>query len=282
MFLRNATVVGIDPKFKLDPEPLSGAAFVPPMSQMFESYGFSPVRGDELSVTVGDFTLLRFTSSRKVMPASAVNAIAAEKAAELEEQQGFRPGKKAMKELKERVIDELLPRALTTTSHTHIIIDRVNHCLLIDSTSESAVTRIQRELTKLYEKIGLQDVKWPRKARLTAMLGDDDAPSGFTVDDEATLEYGSGKRVTFRKTDLYGDDVQDHLDAEASVASLAMTYNDRMSFVLNDGMQLRRLKPLEVVRTSAKELAKEDRLEGELALAGAELSSLVAAVMGEA
>lgn len=281
MFLRNATVVGIDPKFKFDPELLSSAAFAPPMSNEFESYGFSPVRGDELAVTVGDFTLLKFTTARKVMPASAINAIAAEKAAAQAEEQGFPLGKKAMKELKERVIDELLPRALTTTSHTHIIIDRVNHCLLIDSTAEAAVTRIQRELVKLYEKIGLQDVKWPRQARLTTMI-DADTPNGFTVDDEATLAYASGKRVVFRKADLFGEDVNTHFVSGASVVSLAMTYNDRISFVLNDSMQLRRLKPLEVVRTSAKELAKEDRLEGELALAGAELSSLVSAVMGEA
>lgn len=282
MFLRNATVVGIDPKFKLDQGLLERSSFMPPMSNMFESYGFSPVRGDELTVTVGDYTLLRFTQGRKVMPASAINAIVAEKAAELEEQQGFRPGKKAMKELKERVIDELLPRALTTTAHTHVIVDHVNHCLLIDSTAEGTVTRIQRELVKIFEKIGLQDVRWPRKDRLTAMLQDDLPPRGFTVDDEAVLEYGSGKRIVFRKTDLYGDDVQFQAQLGASVASLAMTYNDRISFVLNDSMQLRRIKPLGVVRTSVKELAKEDRLEGELALAGAELSALVAAVMGEA
>jgi recombination associated protein RdgC len=62
--------------------------------------------------------LLRFDTDEKILPTSVINRVAKARAAELEEQQGFPPGKKAMKELKERVADELLPRAFPKLSST--------------------------------------------------------------------------------------------------------------------------------------------------------------------
>ena len=70
--------------------------------------------------------LIVLGTEKKLLPSTVVNQVAKARAAELEEQQGFAPGKKAMKELKERVFDELLPRAFTIRSNTWCWIDPVN------------------------------------------------------------------------------------------------------------------------------------------------------------
>lgn len=274
MWLKSATLVGFNPKHKFDPTKPASAPFVPTLSSQFESYGFSPVRDGEHYVSNNTAALMRFTTEKKVIPSSAVNLLLEERCRELEKQQGFAPGKKARRELKERIVDELLPRALVVRRHTNIMVDFGNACILIESTSDATVRLVQRELVALYPDLGLQDVKWPRAARMTQFL--EDEPKGFTLDDKVTLAYSQGKVVSYRQTQLHAADVQAHVTAGATVRSLAMTYDDRLSFVINDNGQLRGIRPLDVVKESAREIANDaDRFDNEFALASMELSRLV-------
>lgn len=284
MWLKSATIVGISPKakFETDPENYVAATFAPPTSAELLRHGFSPVHPDRyLAHAAGKFTLMHFTVAKKHLPASAINDIVAQRAAELEKEQGFPPGKKARKELKERVVDELLPRALTTRSVTPILIDQENHLLWIGTTSQPLVDLIQREMIKLFGDIGLQDPKWPRSTALTNAL--DDAPAGFSLDDQVTLRYpgATGKVVRFTAANLHEDDVQAHQRAGAGVVSLAMTCGEHISFTITEGYQLRGIKPLDVIKESQRELKDVDRFDGEFLLMTRALSDLYKAITQE-
>src|SRR4051812_18325589 len=117
-------------------EALSSQAFVPANSNELLQQGWDSPRGNgKLVHVVNKQMLMMLGTEKKLLPSSVINQVAKAKAAEMEEQQGFPPGKKAMKELKERVADELLPRAFSIRGNTWAWIDPVNGWLVVDAAS---------------------------------------------------------------------------------------------------------------------------------------------------
>lgn len=265
---KNATITGFNKKATLDFSLLP--AFSPPGSVDPQSYGFS---GDPL--TYGKHTLLQFTLEKKHIPSSAINVLLEEHVEKLTQEHGFAPGKKLRKELKERVIDELLPRALSVRRTTAVWIDAEAGRVVVDSSSKSLADMINRELIRAFPEIGLQDVSWPRSQVLTAMLGE--APAGFTNDDQVVMQWPgeNGKVVRYAGAQLDDADVQGNLELGAEVVSLAVTYGSRISCILTGDMQLRRLKLTDVVETPAKDA---DQALNNFVLTTAELSSLITAI----
>jgi DNA recombination-dependent growth factor C len=60
--------------------------------------------------------LLTLATEKKLLPSSVINQVAKARAAEQEEQQGFRPGRKQMKELKEQASPTNCCRAPSASS----------------------------------------------------------------------------------------------------------------------------------------------------------------------
>jgi recombination associated protein RdgC len=283
MWLKNATIYGISPKAQFPIEQLQAARFVPISSSEMQSVGFSPVHEGELAYKQGKHTLLRFTVEKKHIPGSAVAVLVEDKAAALEKEQGFPPGKKARKDLKERVQDELLPRALSTRRTTQIWIDQDQHRIVIDSASNNVCDEIVRALIKLFPAIEFQDARWPRTKVVTAWL-DDEPPTGFTIDDAVALQYPGekGKRVKFDRANLDAHDVQTHLAAGAHVESVAMTFSGRLSFIMTDNMRVRRIKALDIVQEGRDAEKDVDRFSSDFELMTRELGCLFDALVQEA
>ncbi len=57
--------------------------------------------------------LIALAIEQRLLPSSVVNDEVRERAEKLTEEQGYAPGRKALRELKERVTEELMPRAFT-------------------------------------------------------------------------------------------------------------------------------------------------------------------------
>ena len=130
-------------------EALQSQAFTPASSNELLRQGWDSPRGNgKLVHEVNKQMLMMLGTEKKLLPGSVINQVAKARAAELEEQQGFPPGKKAMKELKERVADELLPRAFSIRSSTWVWMDPVNGWLVVDAASASKAEDVIRLLLK--------------------------------------------------------------------------------------------------------------------------------------
>lgn len=100
-------------------ERLAPLAFEPGSSIEMQRLGWVPPReGGALVHAVGEHYLIALRSEKKLLPSSVVNQVAKAKAQEIEEQQGYKPGRKQMREIKEAVTDELLPRAFALRRDT--------------------------------------------------------------------------------------------------------------------------------------------------------------------
>src|SRR5471030_489636 len=140
MWFKNLQIYRLPAPWAYTPEQLEAAlaphSFVPANSNELLRQGWdTPRPNGGLVHVVNKQMLILLGTEKKLLPSSVINQVAKARAAEMEEAQGFAPGRKAMKELKERVADELLPRAFPIRSNIWVWIDPVNGWLVVDAAS---------------------------------------------------------------------------------------------------------------------------------------------------
>jgi recombination associated protein RdgC len=268
---------------------LSRQSFVPASSNELLRQGFDAPRGAGLVHVVNGQWLLRLATEKKLLPSSVINQVAKAKAAELEEAQGFAPGKKAMRELKERVADELLPRAFAIRSNTDFWIDPVHGWLAVDAASPAKADEVVKLLLKCVDRMPLESLRVQRSpvAMMTAWLEMDKAPAGFTIDQDAIMQATGESKASVRyvKHALEPDDLRRHIKAGKQCKRLAMTWDSKISFVLDESLAIKGVKPLDVLTHDAAG-NDDERFDGDFALMTGEfnkmLTDLVEALGGEA
>lgn len=263
-------------------EQLAEYTFTPASSNELLREGWSAPRphGNLVHVVNSQF-LLQLQTEKKLLPASVINQVAKARAIELEEAQGFMPGKKAMKELKERVADELLPRAFSTSSTTRVWIDPVNGWLAVDTASPARADNVIKLLLKAIDKMPLESLRVQRSpvGVMTEWLHADEAPAGFTIDMDATMRAAgeSKAQIVYKRHTLDPDDLRRHIAAGKQCTRLAMTWGSKISFVLTDSLSIRAIRQLDVL-TEKESITKNDdeRFDSDFALMSAELAKLIA------
>jgi len=260
---------------------LSKIQFSQCASNELVSQGWSSPRGnDRLVHTVNRQFLICLTTEKKLLPSSVINQVTKARAAELEEQQGFAPGRKAMKDLKERVTDELIPRAFSVKKNTSIWIDPVNGWLVVDSSSPTLADEVVKLLLKCCDKIPLEGlrVNTSPQSAMTSWLAGNQAPKGFTIDQDTDLKSTTEDKATvkFVRHTIEPDDIQRHLAAGKQCTKLAMTWDDRISFVLTDNLVIKKIKPLDILdENKDKGTNEEERFDADMMLMTAEISKMI-------
>jgi recombination associated protein RdgC len=105
-----------------------------------------------------------------------------------------------------------------------------------------------------------------------------EAPLGFTVDRDCELKTPDDQKsaVRYSRHTLEIDEVPQHIAAGKVPTQLALTWNDRLSFVLGESAQLRKLKFLDVVMDGVQQGGKDDDgFDTDVAILTGELSGLL-------
>ena len=128
----------------------------------------------------------------------------------------------------------------------------------------------------------LRTVRSPMSAMADWLAGG--APEGFTLDQDFALQSISEDkaRATFKGHELESTHIAELLEAGNLPTKLAMTFDDRISFVLTENGALKRIDFLDVIRDQAKADEHEDAqsiFDAEFALMTGELLRLLQAVV---
>lgn len=285
MWFKNLQIYRLPAPWDMDAERLEAAlapqTFQPCTSLDMQTQGWiSPRENGMLVHTVNKQLLIALGTEKKLLPASVINQVAKARATDIEEQQGFKPGRKQMKEIKEQVTDELLPRAFSINRTTWTWIDPVNGWLVIDAGTAGKADEVLKLLIKGIEKLPMESlhvVQSPVAAMTEWLMAD--APKGFTVDQDTELRAGGDSKATVRyvKQTIEPADVQRHIADGKQCTRLAMTWNDRISFVLTESLTIKRITPLDVIKESADTGARDDdeRFDGDMMLMTGELAKML-------
>lgn len=267
-------------------EKLSARPFQPCGSQDMASRGWSsPTKDDRFVLAVGGHFLVALAVEQKLLPSSVVNEVAADKAEAIEAQQGFKPGRKQMKEIKEAVLQELLPRAFTRRRKVFTWIDPVGGWLVIDAASPARAEEVLDALRDSLDELPVKMVKTQQSpvSVMTAWLAANEATGNFTIDLDCELRAVTDEKAAVRyvRHALDGQDIQDHLAAGKLPTRLALTFDDRVSFILTEKMEIKRVAFLDVIKEEAEKQADaaDMQMEADFALMSGELSRLIPALI---
>lgn len=247
------------------------------------SYGFVPDGDGGMVYSQNDCMLIAFAASEKLLPSSVVKEATAKRAAEIEEQQGFKLGRKQMRELAEQIAYELLPRAFVRTRVTRAWIDAANRWLFVDSGTASKAEELVEALSRALPDIGIKLLRTnqtPSPCMTNWISCADTVPSSFTVDMDAELRAvdDSGAKVRHVSRALDGSDTAEQITAGMMAFKLGMTWQDRVSFVLDDAGRIKRLHFLDIVKDNADEA---ESAEEQMAIDFTIMTGEVAALMDD-
>ncbi|WP_420224700.1 recombination-associated protein RdgC [Pigmentiphaga litoralis] len=267
-------------------ELLAEQAFTSGSSQEMQTQGWAPPRENGgLVYGLGGHLLLNLRTEKKLLPASVVNQVAKAKAQEIEEQQGFKPGRKQMKEIKENVTETLMPRAFSIQRDTRAWIDTKNGWLVLDASSPTKADEFLQLLNKSVERMPMANlhVEISPATAMTEWLSRDEAPANFTIDQDTELRSSGEGRATVRyvRQSIEADDVRRHIEAGKQVTRLAMTWTDRISFVLTESLAIKRVAPLDVIKenTDSTGVNDDERFDSDFTMMTGEIGKLLADVV---
>jgi recombination associated protein RdgC len=241
-----------------------------------------PVCGDErFLLTVNQQMLITLGMEQKLLPTTVVNQFAKARVTDIEAQQGYKVGRKELKEIKEQMTDELLPRAFSLRSTTSVWIDPVQGWLVIDAASPAKAEVVLELLSKTLENfpLALLHTQLAPTAAMTDWLATGEAPDGFSIDRELELRASGESKATVRYANhaLEGDEIREHIAAGKRATRLGLTWNDRISFVLTEQLHIKKLSFLDIIKEESAAVADSEAelLALDFTLMAGELSKLL-------
>lgn len=288
MWFKNLYLYQFEKDFQQDADTLhdslSAKPFVECSATQRESMGWVPPLGknsEAYTHGVNNFVLLTMARQERLLPSSVIKEELDERVTEIQERENRRVGAKEKKELRERIEDELLPRAFTRTQKLDAWIDLKGGWLVVNTPSAA---RAEALTTLLRKTIGSLPVIPPKSEAaspiLTQWLNEFSTPEPFEIGDECELK-GSGEDqsvAAFKKHELNTDEVKSNLQAGKGVSKLALIWDRKVSFVVGDDLVIKKLKFLDVLDEQMNEQdpqSHEERMDIEFTLMTGELSQLI-------
>ncbi|HKI59967.1 MAG TPA: recombination-associated protein RdgC [Mariprofundaceae bacterium] len=217
----------------------------------------------------------------KVLPASLVRERVDEKAFEIEQEAGRPVGRKERADIRDQLMNELLPRALVKASHTYAYIDVKGGWLIVNAASAK---RAEELIMLLRKTVGTLNVVLPQtnispeSAMTHWLLSDENLPQGFDIEDECELR-SSGEFTSVircKHVDMGAEEIRAHALSGKRAHRLAMCWQEKLSFVLYDDLSLHRIRYSDELVGQADaggdELAQFD---ADFAMMGAEMDDFI-------
>lgn len=256
--------------------------FLPCGASQPQSAGWVPPRGEThgplLEVVDGQW-VLRLKVERKLLPGSVVRERADEIAEGIEHSTGRKPGRKQMKELREQAAQELLPQAFARASALWVWIDPARHLLAIDTGSAARAEEVITLLVKALPGFEVRQIHTAQspQALMSDWLVSGAPAAGFSVDRECELKSADEMKsvVRYARHPLDTDEVRAHIQAGKQPTRLALTWAERVSFVLTEGLQLKRLDFLDGVYEGRPSAGADEAFDADVAIATGELRRLI-------
>lgn len=268
-------------------EQLSRGPFVKCPSNQPMSRGWASPRNDEVLVYgQGRQLLITLKVEQRLLPNDVVRQEVADRAAYLEDSQGYPLGRKALKELKERVTEDLMPRAFTRARKTFAWIDPVEGYLVIDASTPAKAEELIEHLRHCLDDFPLTmlHTQLSPTSAMADWLAGGEAPAGFTIDRDCELKAAGEEKaaVKYTRHNLEGSEPREHLAQGKLPTKLALTWDDRISFVLTEKLEIKRLAFLDLVREGAEKQAEhaDEQFDADFALMTGELSRFLPQLVG--
>ena len=272
MWFRNARIFRftkpLDISAEALEEKLQADAFKPCGPQETTRQGWVPPlgkHGDQLVHSANGYHLIALRKEEKILPGPVVKEAVEERAEAIEVEQGRKVRKKEKEEIKEQVMLEMLPQAFSRNRRCFAYLAPQDGVLVVDAGSAKQAEDLASTLRK---SLGSLPVRPPAVEQapaftFTGWLNESiDHPATIVLGSECELKDPSedGGVVRCKGLDLKADEIRNHLETGMQVTKLALTWDDNVSFVLDEELGIRRLKFGETLQDQLDGVDADDAL----------------------
>lgn len=254
MLFKNATIYYLEspPSQEQLSESLENFRFKPPRPLEETSYGWVPVEGDEedldlpLVFTVGGISLMCFQIESKILPQSVINEETRKRRQEHINATGKPPSKKVVSEIKDRVRQELLPKAFSKFNRLFVYIDHEREEIVLGSASNSLCGEALNGLRRALKTLKIHQLK-PLKDtpdRIMTQWLKSGFPEKLAPGSEAALLDSDNSKAVFTKQDLHSSEVDICIEAGKKTDRIEVLWNDYIGMTLTSELIVKKIKPL--------------------------------------
>lgn len=272
MWFKNLSIFRLTEDFTLSPaeleQKLEQMAFRPCGNHEEFSFGWTAPLGNtsaQLVHTANGFMMLCGKKEEKVLPAAVVNEMLQEKILEEEDRQGRKLAKKERTAIKDELIFELLPRAFSFSRKTYAYIDPKGGWLIVDAASAKKAEDLLSNLRKCLGSLPAVPPNTVEKPvfTMTQWLINHQTPADITIENECELRSPEeeGGIIRCKRHDLTLPEIKNHLDTGKEAIKLAITWNDRLSFVIDEHLSIKRLRFLDLIQDQVADIETHDEAE---------------------
>lgn len=281
---KNALIFRISPSWTVNLEliesGLESARFTECGASQERSVGWAPPRGEAhgaLVESVAGQLVLKLMMEVKSIPSSVINRKAEAHLVAIEASSGRKPGKREIKEVKDDIKLTLMPLAFTKLSTTLVWIDPQAQLVMVNAASRAKADEVLTLLVKCLNGFSVLTLN-TRISPAVAMadwLSTRMPPAGFTIDRECELKSPDESKavVRYARHPLDIEEVSAHVSSGKVPTKLALTWMSRVSFILTDLLQL---KKIEFLESALEDAASEDNaFDADVAIFTGELRRLI-------
>jgi recombination associated protein RdgC len=231
-------------------------------------YGWTSPLGldSELLVHVANGRyMIAARKEEKILPTTVVREQAAIKAAEIERNENRKVTGREKRALIDQVTMNLLPQAFSKSQTTFAYIDTFKNWLVVDSSNRSRAEDLTVLLRSTLGSLKLAEitVKTAPAAIFTRWVLGEDLPRDFILEDNCELQDPNAASTVIKcvNQDVTAKEVIGHIDSGKQVIKLAMTWQDRMTFLLDNSLNVRRIRFLDLVQQQVDDSQLESAAE---------------------
>jgi recombination associated protein RdgC len=231
--------------------------------------------------TVGTHQLVALGVEQKLLPGSVIRQVAADRAVEIAAEQGYPVGRKQMRDLKLSVTEELRARALVKRRITTAWIDREHGWFIVDAAGSARAEEVIETLRDTLGSFAVVPVDAARspQAAMAAWLALGQVGHHLKIDDDLELKAAdlSGATIRYAHHAFDNAQVRRHFAEGFVPTRLGLTWNARVSFVLNEKLQVKRVQFLEMENDAdgTAELDPQEQFDIDFAVMSGELAKLL-------
>ncbi|MDX2456551.1 MAG: recombination-associated protein RdgC [Gammaproteobacteria bacterium] len=259
MWFKNLQLYRLGQPFDLTPEAfeerLRADAFKGCNSMDMLTWGWAPPLGRHGQLLVhaaNGYIMICARKEEKIIPAGVVKELLDDKVATIEAAEAREVYRREKMRMKEEIIVDLLPRALTRFSNLFAYIDVRNDLIIVDSASPAKAETLIGQLRNTLGRFPATPVKIKQSLSvlMTRWLNGEPLPSDFVLGGDCELKHPDpeGGVINCKHQDLEAGEIRNHIKNGKYAVKLALQWKERLSLVLHEDLSIKRLRFEDVIK----------------------------------
>ncbi len=292
MWFKNLQLYRFTKPFDLDAstlgQQLEQQAFVPCGSQDVTRSGWVPPlgrHGSEFVHSTNGYLMVCAKRQDKLLPSAVINEALEEKALEIESREARQLPRKERRALRDEVYFSLLPKAFVRSSLQFAYISPRDQLLVVDAASAKRAEELLQDLRDALGSLSVIPLvsKHQPIDVMTRWVSSAQIAAGFELGEECELRDNAdiSSVIRCKNQDLTSAEIVNHLKTGMHVSKLALNWQQRLEFVLDEKLVVKRLRFADMVQEQASDIEAADaaaQFDVDFSIMALELSAFTAAL----